>query len=176
VDALVRAFARARAERPDLRLELRGDGPERGRIEALVRELGLDESVRVLGHRPEDDVAAALGRAGCLATASEREGYGLVVVEAAAHGTPSVVVDGPENAATELVVPGLNGEIARSAEPDELAGTILRVLDQGDDLRASTARWFEENASRLRLDRSLEVVVEEYGGAAAEDALQPHGV
>jgi hypothetical protein len=87
-----------------------------------------------------------------------------------------VVVDGPENAATELVVPGVNGEIARGAEPEELAATILGVLDGGDDLRASTARWFEENASRLRLDSSLEVVVEEYGGAAAEDPLQPHRV
>jgi glycosyltransferase involved in cell wall biosynthesis len=176
IGALVRAFARARAERPDLRLELYGDGPERARVEALVRQLGLDGSVRVLGHRPEDEVAAALGGAACLATASEREGYGLVVVEAAARGTPSVVVDGPENAATELVVPGVNGELARSVEPDELAATILRVLDEGAELRASTARWFEENASRLRLDESLELVVAEYGGAAAEDALQPHRV
>jgi glycosyltransferase involved in cell wall biosynthesis len=176
VGALVQAFARSHAERPGLRLELYGDGPERRRVEALVGDLGLEETVQVLGHRPEDEVAAALARAACLATASEREGYGLVVVEAAARGTPSVVVDGPENAATELVVPGVNGEIARGAEPEELAATILRVLDGGDDLRASTARWFEENASRLRLDSSLEVVVEEYGGAAAEDPLQPHRV
>jgi glycosyltransferase involved in cell wall biosynthesis len=98
------------------------------------------------------------------------------VVEAAARGTPSVVVAGPENAATELVADGVNGAIARSAEPDDLAAAILRVLDAGATLRASTARWFEENASHLRLDRSLEVVVREYRGAKTEDALQPHGV
>jgi glycosyltransferase involved in cell wall biosynthesis len=165
LSALVRAFARAAAHRPDLRLEIYGDGPERSRVEALVAELGLTRSVRVAGHRPEDEVSAALARAGCLATASEREGYGLVVVEAAARGTPSVVVAGPENAATELV-----------AGPDDLAAAILRVLDAGATLRASTARWFEENASHLRLDRSLEVVVGEYRGAKTEDALQPHGV
>jgi glycosyltransferase involved in cell wall biosynthesis len=172
VDALVRALA----QRPELRLELYGDGPERPRIEQLVRELGLGERVRVAGHRPEEEVSAALGRAGCLATASEREGYGLVVVEAAARGTPSVVVAGPENAATELVVDGVNGVVASSAEPEELAGAILRVLAGGPQLRASTARWFAENADRLRLDRSLELVVDEYGKAQAEDALQPHGV
>jgi glycosyltransferase involved in cell wall biosynthesis len=176
VDVLVRAFARAREQRPDLRLELYGDGPMRSPIEALAGELELSESVRVAGHRPEGEVAAALARAGCLATASEREGYGLVVVEAAARGTPSVVVAGPENAATELVEDGVNGAIAPRAEPGELAATILRVLDAGPALRRSTARWFEENASRLTLERSLEVVVAEYGGAQPEDALRPHAV
>jgi glycosyltransferase involved in cell wall biosynthesis len=144
-------------------LEIYGDGPERPRVEAVVRELGLDGSVDVAGRQPEDAISRALGRAACLVTASGREGYGLVVVEAAAHGTPSVVVAGPENAATELLADGVNGAIAASARPDELGAAILRVVDGGAALRESTANWFEQNASRLRLDRSLELVVEEYG-------------
>jgi glycosyltransferase involved in cell wall biosynthesis len=171
VDALVRAIAHVG---PRVRLELYGDGPERPRIAALIRELGIADRARLAGHRPEAEVAAALGRAGCLATASEREGYGLVVVEAAARGTPSVVVAGPENAATELVSEGVNGAVAAGAEPGELAAAILRVLDAGEALRDSTARWFEENADRLSLNRSLELVVSEYGEAQPEDALQPH--
>ena len=176
VDVLVRAFASAREQRPALRLELYGDGPTRSAVERLVRELGLSGSVSVHGRRPEEEVASALARAACLATASEREGYGLVVVEAAARGTPSVVVDGPENAAVELVSDGVNGAIAPGAEPDELASAILRVVAAGRPLRESTAQWFEENASRLRLERSLELVVAEYGGARVEDALQPDRV
>jgi glycosyltransferase involved in cell wall biosynthesis len=162
VGALVRGFRKALEQRPALRLELYGDGPEREAVEALVHDLGLAESVRVAGHRPEDEVDLALGRAACLATASEREGYGLVVVEAAARGTPVVVVAGPENGAVELVEEGKNGAIARSAGPDELAAAILRVVDAGPDLRASTQRWFEQNASRLRIDASLELVAEGY--------------
>ena len=42
----------------------------------------------------------------CMVLPSRREGYGLVVVEAAARGTPSVVVRDPDNAATELVEDG----------------------------------------------------------------------
>ena len=171
VDALVRAVAATR----ELHLELYGDGPERPRVQELVRELDVGSRVRVTGHRPEGEVAAALGRAACLATASEREGYGLVVVEAAARGTPSVVVAGPENAATELVEPGVNGAVAASAEPDDLAAAIAEVVAAGPPLRESTARWFEQNADRLRLDRSLELVVAEYGEGIAEDALQPDG-
>src|SRR2546421_9167923 len=140
VGELVRGFARALEQRPDLRLELYGDGPERSRVELLVQDLGLRDAVRVAGHRPEEEVGAALARAACLATASEREGYGLVVVEAAARGTPSVVVDGPENAATELVADGINGAIAPSPEPHDLAAAILRVVEAGTALRASTAQ------------------------------------
>jgi glycosyltransferase involved in cell wall biosynthesis len=159
---LVRGFARAREQRPDLRLELYGDGPDRGRVETLVRELGLGDAVRVAGHRPEEEVGGALSRAACLATASEREGYGLVVVESAARGTPSVIVAGPENGAVELVAEGENGTVAASAEPGEIASAILRVVEAGPTLRMSTTHWFEENASRLRIDASLQLVSEGY--------------
>jgi len=162
VDALVRGFARARERREDLRLEVYGDGPTRPHVEALVGELGLTSSVRIAGRRPEDEVAAALGRAACLATASEREGYGLVVVEAAARGTPSVVVAGPENAATELVRDGVNGAVARNASSDELADALLRVVNAGPSLRTSTTRWFAENARTLTLERSLDLVLRSY--------------
>jgi glycosyltransferase involved in cell wall biosynthesis len=162
LDALVQGFASALRERPDLRLEIYGDGPERPRIEALVRRLGLEASVRVLGAQPEEEVASALARAACLATASEREGYGLIVVEAAARGTPSIVVAGPENAALELVEEGVNGAVAASARAEDIASAILRVLDAGPALRASTAAWFAANAERLRLERSLEAVCAVY--------------
>ena len=165
VDALVRGFARALADRPELRLELYGDGPERPRIEQLVQEVGLTSAVRILGRRGEDEVAAALARAACLATASEREGYGLVVVESAARGTPSVVVAGPENAATELVEDGVNGVVAASAEPAALAEALTRVVDAGPELRASTAAWFSDNVATLEIERSLELVLAEYAKA-----------
>ena len=165
VGELVRAFGRAREQRPDLHMEVYGNGPERGRVELLVQDLGLTDAVKVAGHRPEQEIAAALGRAACLATASEREGYGLVVVEAAARGTPSVVVAGPENGAVELVADGDNGAVAASADPDELASAILRVVAAGPTLRDSTTRWFEENAPRLRIDASLELVASGYGQA-----------
>jgi glycosyltransferase involved in cell wall biosynthesis len=162
VDALIRGFALARERHPELRLELYGDGPETPRLDGLVQELGLAPSVRVLGRRDEDEVAAAIARCACLATASEREGYGLVVVEAAAHGTPSVVVDGPENAATELVTEGVNGAVSPDPSPPSLADAIGRVVESGTALRESTSRWFAENAPSLRIDRSLELVVEGY--------------
>ena len=162
VDLLVRAFALARERLPDLRLELYGDGPERVRVERLAAAADLDGSVRFLGKRSEEEVDAAIARAACLATASEREGYGLVVVEAAAHGTPSVIVAGAENAAVELVQDGVNGVVALDETPESLARALVAAVEAGPALRESTARWFEETASRLRIDASLEVVAKAY--------------
>lgn len=162
VGALVRAVALAQGERPGIRLEVYGDGPALEPVETLVRALELGDTVAFHGRQPEEKIAAALSRAACVATASEREGYGLVVVEAAARGTPSVVVAGPENAATELVREGVNGAVAPDPSPDALASALLRVLGAGSALRASTAAWFAVNAPRLKIERSIELVLAEY--------------
>jgi glycosyltransferase involved in cell wall biosynthesis len=113
---------------------------------------------------PAERVDAALRRALCLLAPSRREGYGLVVVEAAAAGTPSVVVAGPDNAAAELVVDGENGVVAESAAPEVLAGALLRVRAAGPALRASTVAWFRRHADELPLRRSLERVLAAYAG------------
>ena len=78
----------------------------------------------------------------------------MIVIEAAAAGTPSVVVRGEDNAATELIEDGVNGFVAPSASAEDLAEAIGRALDGGMELRRSTAAWFADNAQRL----SLEVV------------------
>ena len=99
----------------------------------------------------------------CLLLTSRREGYGLVVVEAAARGTPSVVVAGEDNAATELIEQGVNGFVCESADPGAIAEAIERVHRAGTALRESTAAWFAANAQRLSLESSLETVLASYG-------------
>ncbi len=166
-DALVPALARARARLPELRGELYGDGPERERVEREVEAAGLNGAIRVCGFVAAEEVDRALGHAMCMVLPSRREGYGMVVVEAAAHGTPSIVVAGPDNAAVELVEEGVNGFIAPSASADDLADAIVRVAAAGEALRTSAADWFEANAQRLSLDHSLDVVAEAYEAADA---------
>src|SRR5439155_5412929 len=101
----------------------------------------------------------ALATALCVVLPSRREGYGLIVVESAARGIPSVVVAGPDNAATELVDEGANGFIAPSADAGDLAGALVRVYDGGPELRHSTLEWFRRNAERLSLESSLRAVL-----------------
>ncbi len=163
VPAIVPAIARARAQLPQLRAEILGDGPERPDVIRLVSELGLRDVVSVPGFLAGDAVEQAMDRALCVLLPSRREGYGLVVVEAAARGTPSVIVADPDNAAVELVVQGVNGFIAASAEPEDMAGAIVAVHQAGRALRDSTSAWFAANAERLSLQRSVQIAVEAYG-------------
>jgi len=160
--ALVPAIRLARASIPDLRGEVYGDGPERPQVLAAIAREGLDGVVVAPGFVDAAEVDAALRRALCMVLPSRREGYGLVVVEAAARGTPSVVVRGEDNAAVELVDDGENGVIAASASAEDLAAAIVRVHDEGEALRARTREWFARNARRLSLESSLEAVAASY--------------
>jgi glycosyltransferase involved in cell wall biosynthesis len=162
VPALVPALLRARERVPELRAEIYGDGPDRARVRALIAELELDGACEAPGFVPRERLEQALARALCLVLPSRREGYGLVVVEAAARGVPSVVVEAPDNAAVELVEDGENGVVASSAEPDDLAAAIVRVHEAGPALRSATAAWFARNARRLSLEQSLEMVLLSY--------------
>jgi glycosyltransferase involved in cell wall biosynthesis len=150
---------------PDLRCEIFGDGPDKAEIERLIQAHGLNGSVVAPGFVDAARVEDSLRRALCMALPSRREGYGLIVVEAAAQGVPSVVVADPDNAATELIEDGVNGVIAPSAAPEDLAAAILRVHDAGPELRASTAAWFARNADRLSLESSLAAVTASYTAA-----------
>ena len=160
---MVMAYERARRQMPELRCEIYGDGPDRPEVVRLIGELGLGGAVDAPGFVAPERLEEALRGALCMVLPSRREGYGMVVIEAASKGTPSVLVADPDNAAVELIDEGRNGFVAPSASPDEVAAAILRVRDGGQALRESTARWFGENARRLSLENSLERVVESYG-------------
>ena len=156
------AVAAARARLPELRGEVFGDGPERERVLEAIRAAGMEGVVSAPGFVSAEEIDAALRRALCMVLPSSREGYGLVVVEASARGTPSVVVRAEDNAALELVDDGENGVVAASAAPDELAAAILRVHEGGGALRERTRAWFARNARRLSLESSLETVAASY--------------
>jgi glycosyltransferase involved in cell wall biosynthesis len=158
VPSLMPALARLHG----VRGEIYGDGPERDQVLALIRSHGLEGRVSAPGFVPHEQVDAALRSALCLVLPSRREGYGLVVVEACAAGTPAVVVADPDNAAVELIEEGVNGFVAASDSPEDLAAAIVRVREGGAALRASTAEWYRANARRLSLEDSLERVAEAY--------------
>src|SRR5215217_4768437 len=100
--------------------------------------------------------------ASCLLHPSEREGYGMVVVEAVSLGTPAIVVRGSENAATELVEEGVNGFTVESADATAMADAIVRVVAAGSELRASALGWYRDRREELSIDTSLAEVESSY--------------
>ncbi len=160
----VAAVASAAERIEGLRGVFYGDGPERERLREGIAEHGAESIVAAPGFVDAETVDADMRRALCMLLPSRREGYGMVVVEAAARSTPSVVVAAEDNAATELVRDGVNGVVVDSADPEAVAAAIVRVHEAGIELRESTARWFAENAEGLSLQSSLREVIAGYSG------------
>jgi glycosyltransferase involved in cell wall biosynthesis len=163
----VEAIALARERVPELRGELFGDGPERAAVEAAISAHGLDGVVHTRGFAAAETLDDAMRSALCVLLPSRREGYGMVVVEASARATPSVVVAGEDNAASELVEDGVNGAVAAHADAETIADAIVSVHDGGFAMRERTAAWYAAHAEELSLDTSLAQVLDGYRAAIA---------
>jgi glycosyltransferase involved in cell wall biosynthesis len=142
-----------------------GDGPERGALQAAIAEHRAEAFITAPGFVDSGVLEGELTRAMCMLLPSRREGYGMVVVEASAHGVPSVVVAGEDNAAVELVQDGVNGFVVQDGDAASLADAIVQVHEQGPALRDRTARWFADHAEDLSITSSVAVVLREYGSA-----------
>lgn len=161
--AVVAAVMAARERIPTLRAIVFGDGPELGKVRAAIRAHGAGEIVEAPGFVDSETVEDALARATCLLLPSTREGYGMIVVEAAAAGVPTVLVRAADNAATEHIVEGVNGFVAADFSPDALAAGIVAAHEGGPGLRESTADWFAANAHTLSITTSVARVLAGYG-------------
>ncbi|HYB74035.1 MAG TPA: glycosyltransferase family 4 protein [Candidatus Sulfotelmatobacter sp.] len=131
---LLRAAAGAarKVSRP-FRLELVGDGPERGSLAALAGALGLADRVAFLPWQPREALLARYQGAHLLALASYEEGMPNVVLEAMACGLPilGTRIGGTE----ELVSDGDNGLLVPPGDEAALAGALAALVED-DGLRA----------------------------------------
>lgn len=145
------------AKVPGLGLAIVGVGPEADRVRSSIDEAGVGT---MLGNVTDLELNELIASAAVLVNSSAREGFGLVVAEAASHGVPSVVVAGEGNAAAELIVAGVNGEVSDSTEPGTLGATIARVT--ASDMRFSTWRWFQQERETSNLGSSVDEILARY--------------
>jgi glycosyltransferase involved in cell wall biosynthesis len=165
--SVVPAVALAAMQIPGLRGVIFGEGPERTTLLATIAAAASEVDITAPGFVERSELHATLRSSLCMLLPSRREGYGMIVVEAAACGVPSIVVRGPDNAAVELIEDGVNGVLAPSAEPADLAAAIVRVSELGERLRASTREWFIANAALISADASRQRVLELYSEVSA---------
>jgi glycosyltransferase involved in cell wall biosynthesis len=161
--AVVPAVLAARERIPELRATIFGDGPQLGDVRTAIAAAGAQDVIDAPGFVEAQRLEDTMARAACLILPSTREGYGLVVVEAASMGVPSVLVDAPDNAATEHIVEGVNGFVAPDLSPGALADGIVAAVRGGDALRASTVGWFAEQAEQLSIRTAIAQVLARYG-------------
>jgi colanic acid/amylovoran biosynthesis glycosyltransferase len=151
---LLRALAGAPAPLSEARLELVGDGPLRGELEALAARLGLGTRVTFHGSLPEDAVAAVLDRAdvfvlpSVIAPDGDMEGIPVALMEALATGLPAVATR--HSGVPELVQEGVTGFLAEPGDPHSLRAALLRAVEH-DDVEALA------HAGRALIEREFDV-------------------
>jgi phosphatidyl-myo-inositol dimannoside synthase len=132
-DTMLRAMPLVRAEVPDARWLVVGDGPLRAELEAAAEAAGLAEAVSFTGSVPDEERDRLLASAHVFAMPSRLppegvggEGFGIVYLEAAARGLPVVAGDvaGPRDA----VVDGDTGLLVDPEDPAAVAGALSSLL------------------------------------------------
>jgi glycosyltransferase involved in cell wall biosynthesis len=144
---LLRAFAQVRSLR-SARLMILGEGPERGALEQLARDLGIEAAVALPGFvpNPHDYMAAAA----VLALSSAWEGFGNVLVEAMAMGT-AVVSTNCDSGPAEILADGQYGPLVPVGDATAMAQALLNTLEQ-----QVAADRLQQRAQDFALDRVLQ--------------------
>lgn len=131
LDTLLEALAACRGgEGPALSLALVGDGPERKRLEALIRRLQLDD-VFLFGFQPQSALPRFYGTADALVLPSSEEPWGLVVNEAMASGLP-VLLSKAVGCLPDLLEEGGNGFSFDPQDAASLADALERFRRLSD--------------------------------------------
>jgi glycosyltransferase involved in cell wall biosynthesis len=150
-DVLLRAAASLLGEWPDLQVVIAGVGPERAALQELARALGLDATLRLLGHRTDvPDVLSALDVAVCC---SSSEGCPLSVIEYMQAGLPIVAT--AVGGIPDLLEPEIHGLLVPPGDPQALAAALTELLREPARALSMGARARE----RQRAEFDLEVLV-----------------
>jgi len=150
-ELLFEALVEARREVPDLRATVVGEGYQRPRLEAVLRELDATSWIELPGHLDDDALVALYRSAWLVASASLREGWGMTLTEAAACATPSVATD---IAGHRDAIDDRSGVLVDDAGLGASIGAVLcddarrAELSAGALVRASRFNW-DRTATRL---------------------------
>ena len=136
-ERIVRAWPLVRVHVPDAELVLVGDGDDRPRLEAVARDAGVGDVVRFVGDVGDEALDTWYRRCAFFVLPSDREGFGLVLLEAMRAGKACIAARG---AAAEIVV-------------DEVTGLVVAADDQGA-LATAMTRLFLNRELRARFGRN----------------------
>jgi len=142
---LLRAFAEARREVPELELDIAGRGPLEPALRALARELGVGDAINFLGH--VTPIQGAIERASAVVVPSMGEGFGMVALEAMERARP--VIAASIGGLGEIVRDGVTGVLVPPGEADPLAAAIVRIASEPELGRTMGAAGRERALARF---------------------------
>ena len=145
VDVLVRGFARAAQQLPNLRLLLLGGGTQEGLLRRILVEHGVLERVHFGGQVSQNDLPLFYQVADLYVSASHSDGSSVSLMEAMASGLPALVSDIPGN--KEWITPGREGWLFKDGDDQAVTDGILSAYQQRERLPVlgQAARKLAEN-------------------------------
>jgi len=164
-DQLIDVVHALREEGREVRAEIVGDGPLREQLAARIDELGLQQQVRLLGPRTQEEVRHLLEAADLfvapfvIGTDGNADGLPTVLLEAMATGIPCVAAS--VTAVGEVILDGRTGWLVPTGDTAALVGAVREALDPATDRQALTdaarelvTAEYDSHSQALRL-RSL---------------------
>lgn len=161
---LVRAWPEVLARVPNAQLLFAGDGEDRAALEAEVSALGIEDSVRFLGFRP--DVSEVLAALDCFALPSVMEGLGTSILDALSVGLP--VVAGRAGGIPEVVTDGETGLLVPPRDAGALAEALVSLRGDPERAAALARRGAELVRRSFSVDGMVEGTLAAYALAGAE--------
>ncbi len=122
---LIKAFSDVLKKYPDFELNIYGEGPKRGEIECLIKELGLDKKVKLMGSSAHlhSDIADAL----MFVLSSDYEGLSNALLESLMMGLSTISTDCAGS--DEVIKDGYNGILVPVGNQEELKKAIVRLIE-----------------------------------------------
>jgi phosphatidyl-myo-inositol dimannoside synthase len=146
-DLLIDVWTSVKRDCPDAQLMIVGDGDDRDRLEARVRDVGLSDVIHFAGLVSQDALRRHFAEAQVFVLPSEGEGFGLVFLEAMRAARPCIAARG---AAEEIVQQGITGSIVPARDAEALTSTLVALLqdpERCDALGHAGRRRFEGHYS-----------------------------
>lgn len=148
----------AQLDRDDVELLIAGTGRRRSQLQALARSLDLDEQVKFLGYVPKEELPLLYASSDLFLFMSNYEGFGLVILESMASGTP--VVGRPVGGVPDVIEDNENGVIT-PGESEAIAERIEGLLSSPEELEEMSVAA-RERAVELSWDYVASRVEEVY--------------
>lgn len=146
-DFLIRSFKLVHNEHPDWKLKILGDGEDRDKLTAMVRDLNLEDSVSLPGF--QKNVLEEFRKASIFCVTSHSEGFPMVLLEAMSQGLPPVCVDIP--VLREILADGEYGVLTERNEKD-FASALNSLLDD-EQMRNKFAKKAFDRSQAYSMDK-----------------------
>jgi glycosyltransferase involved in cell wall biosynthesis len=140
---VIAAVARLRPSHPDIRYVIVGEGPERERLRAQAKALGIETAVEFHGQLPPSEARKLAQQSSLFVMPSLEEAFGVAYIEAMAGGVPAIGCAG-EDGPAEIAAVGPGIELVSREDPASLAATIDRLLNDAE-LRAQARQTAQES-------------------------------